>query len=246
MRRSWFPLVMFFLLLPAIYGYNQQIKPLFDQPFISDNPLRVGEKLTFKATLFGIPAGWQILQTVDKLVIDGQEVIYVRSTSRTNDFFSRIYFFSDTRESFLNPDTLIPIRYRKKIVEKKFKAEVEVAFDLENGVAIVKDRNNERKVTVPHDIQDELSMLFLIRTRVVEEGESYTFPLLMRNGVQQITVRVQGRKSVKTVLGRVKTLIVTSSNGHKVWLTADERRIPVRIEAKTRLGKVVGKLISAD
>jgi hypothetical protein len=218
----------------------QETIPLSEQPLIHPSPLRIGEKLTFKAKLFGIPAGWQILQTLNMERLNGRDVIHVKSTSQTNDFFSRIYYFSDSRESYIDADTLSPILYRKDITDRKFKAHVEIEFN--SGIALVREKGKTRRIEVPPDVQDELSMLFLVRVRTIEPGKLYTFPLLLRKGVQTITVRMIGREELKTVLGKVWTVVLSSSNGHKLWLTDDERRIPVKIEAHTRLGKVVGVL----
>lgn len=230
------------VLFELFAAQGEELKPLFDQPLINSSPLRIGEKLTFKVSLLGIPAGWQMLHVAGREVIDGREVVRVVSSSRTNKFFSKIYFFSDFRESLLLPDLISPVRYRKRIEEKRFKAEVEVIFDRRSGTAIIRERGRERRIDVPPDIQDELSMLFLVRTRRMRIGERYFFPLLMRDKVERITVDLLGRVRIKTVLGEVEALVISSSNGHKVWLTDDEGRIPVRIEAKTKLGKAVSRL----
>ena len=47
-------------------------------------------------------------------------------------------------------------------------------------------------------------------------------------------------------LGRVETIALRTSHGYLIWLTNDERRLPVRIEAETRVGKLVGTLKSVD
>lgn len=233
-------IVVAFLSIFAAQG--EELKPLFDQPLINSSPLKVGEKLFFKVSLLGIPAGWQMLHVVGVEAVDGREAVRIVSSSRTNELFSKIYFFSDRRETLLLPGLILPIRYRKRIEEKRFKAEVEVIFDRRSGTAIIRGRGGERKLRVPPEVQDELSMLFLVRTRQMRMGERYFFPLLMKDRVERITVDLLGRERIKTALGEVETIVISSSNGHKVWLTDDDRRIPVRIEAKTKLGKAVSCL----
>lgn len=240
--------IRYFLLviIISIPAHAEEALPLSKQPTLNSSPFRVGERLTFKAKVLGIPAGWQILQTLSLEKINGRNVIHVRSTSQTNNLFSKIYYFRDSRDSYIDPNTFRPILYRKEIVDRKFRANVEIDFDPDDGVAVMKEKGRAVRIKVPPDVQDELSMLFLVRAKEIEPGKLYTFPLLLRKGVRRITVRVAGVESVKTVLGEVRTIVLISSSGHKLWLTDDERRIPVRIEARTKLGKIVGVLEKVD
>jgi len=234
--------LLFLSIITPISMHAEEALPLSKQPTLNSSPFKIGERLTFKAKVLGIPAGWQILQTLSVERIDGRDVIHVKSTSQTNDFFSKIYYFRDSRESYIDPETFRPILYKKEIVDRKFRAHVEIDFDPDDGIAVMKEKGKTVRVEVPPDVQDELSMLFLVRAKAVEPGKLYTFPLLLRKGVQTITVRVTGVETVKTVLGKVRTIVLSSSSGHKLWLTDDERRIPVRIEARTKLGRIVGVL----
>ena len=63
-----------------------------------------------------------------------------------------------------------------------------------------------------------------------------------------MTLEVLRREAIKTkAVGRVETLVLRTSHGYLMWLTNDERRIPVKIEAETsRIGKLVGVLEKVD
>jgi len=229
-------------IIASIPMHAEEVLPLSEQPTLDSSPFRLGERLIFKAKVLGIPAGWQILQTLSVERIDGRDVIHVKSTSQTNDFFSKIYYFRDSRESYIDPEAFRPILYKKEIVDRKFRAHVEIDFDSDDGIAVMKEKGKTMRIEVPPDVQDELSMLFLVRAKAIEPGKPYAFPLLLRKKVRMITVRMTGAETVKTVLGKVRTIVLCSSSGHKLWLTDDDRRIPVKIEARTKLGKIVGIL----
>ena len=92
-------------------------------------------------------------------------------------------------------------------------------------------------------IQDELSLLYLIRVKELKVGETYTFPALIGKKIYKaLKIEVFKREKLKTVLGKMDTLVLRSSHGYTIWLTNDNRRIPVKLEAKIKLGKLVGIL----
>ena len=59
----------------------------------------------------------------------------------------------------------------------------------------------------------------------------------------KVTIRVTRGDVLKVKgLGRVRTLVVTTSHGYQLWLTDDPRHIPVRIEAEAKMGKMKANL----
>ena len=94
----------------------------------------------------------------------------------------------------------------------------------------------------PVGIQDELSMIFFVRTKKLEIGKHYQFPLFVRGKPQHVTLNVNKRETLKTKIGQKRTIALETSHGHRIWLTDDNLRIPVRIEAKLRFGKLTGTL----
>ena len=71
--------------------------------------------------------------------------------------------------------------------------------------------------------------------------------MLVKDKCQHVTLEVRRREVIKTkALGRVEALVLRTSHGYLMWLTNDERRIPVRIEAEARIGKLVGALEKVD
>ena len=78
-------------------------------------------------------------------------------------------------------------------------------------------------------------------------GQTYSFPVLVKDKTQDVKVTIYRREMMKTeALGRVETLAIRTSHGYLIWLTNDNRRIPVRIEAETRIGKLIGTLEKID
>jgi len=235
--------VSIFLLLIHFGVSVLDAQPLLDQPTIDDSPFRSGEVLKYNAKIRGIPAGTQIIQVNGKELLDGHEVYHVRSSSEVNRFFNLFYRFNDRSESFIHSKSFHPLRYMRKIRDGGYSGNIAVDFDQVNQVArIVKDRKHT-ELQVPAGIQDELSIIYLLRTKEIEIGRKYEFPALIGTKALKASVAVLRTEELKTVFGTLKTIVVKAiPKDITMWLTNDTARIPVRIEASTKIGKLVFNL----
>lgn len=108
---------------------------------------------------------------------------------------------------------------------------------------------------IPPCVKDLFSALYSVRQTNLEAG-SLTRVLVGENQtVKEVEVRVEKQERVSTPMGdynawRVNTIAVLgglfkSGGQFRMWLSADERRMPVKFEAKVSLGKVTGSLQEA-
>ena len=218
-------------------------QPLLDQPTIENGSIRSGEVLKYSVKVRGIPAGSQTIQVNGKKLLNGYEVYHIESVSKVNSFFNIFYPLNIRIESFIHSKKLHPLRYRKKIRDGGYRGSTAVDFDPVNQVArIVKDQKHT-ELHVPTRIQDELSMIYLLRTKEIEVGRKYEFPALIGTKALKANVVVLRIEELKTALGTLKTIVVKAiPKDITIWLTNDTARIPVRIEASTKIGKLVSTL----
>jgi len=217
---------------------------LLKQKDLNQNPIRVGEVLTYSAKFKSIPAGTQTLKITEATTLNKKNVYHLEANSKTNRFFWMFYKFKDSRESYVTIADFHPIHFAKNIRDGNYKANVRVDFDSESGkVRYSKNNKVEQLTDVPVGIQDELSMLYLIRIKELKVGETYTFPALIGKRIyNNLRVEVFKQEKVKTVLGKLDTIVLRSSNDYTIWLTNDNRRIPVKMEVRAKKGKIVGVL----
>jgi len=204
--------------------------------------IRVGEELIYKAKFAGLVAGKQIIAIDKKTKFNNQKVFQVRSESQSGGLFGKIYHFLDHKKSYITTEKLFPIRHTKYIEDQDYRANVEVDFDQRNGQIYYLKNKKSYEFSSPVGIQDELSMIFFVRTKKLEIGKHYQFPLFVRGKPQYVTLNVNKRETLKTKIGQKRTIALETSHGHRIWLTDDNLRIPVRIEAKLRFGKLTGTL----
>ncbi|MCZ6676947.1 MAG: DUF3108 domain-containing protein [Candidatus Poribacteria bacterium] len=220
---------------------------LLETANLERHPIQVGEILTYTIKIAGLPAGKQVTKVVEETVLNGQPVYHLTSERQTGNMFGKLYHFRDWIESYVTTDQLYPLRYVKDLEDRKYRSHIEVDFDHDKGIAqYVKNRRNQA-IEVPIGIQDELSMIYFLRSKQLSVGQTYRFPVLVKGKPQRVSLSIYRREVLKTVaLGRVETLALRTSHGYLMWLTNDDRRIPVRIEAEIPIGKLVGTLEKVD
>lgn len=233
---------------------NGATTPLVESTDISPQPLRVGEKLTYDISWRKLPAGKRTDWIAKGETLNGESVYYIRSEMKTRSLF-RFYKFQNQQETYLNPSTLSPVRFRNHVQDRKYRATVAIDFgEGEAQYEKISQRNPKstqkreaKTLTMPVGTQDELSTIYFLRSKQLALGETYFFPLLVKGKVQKVTLTVERRELVKNrVLGTVKTLVLRTSKGDRFWLTDDERRLPVKMEAKNKIGSFKAALTDIE
>ena len=233
--------IFFFL---GSFAVNGASRSLVESPDLSPHPLRVGEKLTYNISWKKIPAAQRTDWIVKAESINGEPVYHIQSKMKTRALF-RVYSFQRQEETYLNPTTLSPVRFRNQLRDQKYRATVTI--DFREGEATYEkvsrpkpespQKRESKVLEIPVGTQDELSTLYFLRSKQFTVGKTYFFPILAKGKVQKVTLTVERRESVKNkVLGTVKTLVLKTSTGDRFWLTDDERRLLVKAESK------IGKL----
>jgi len=112
-------------------------------------------------------------------------------------------------------------------------------------------------VTVPRATQDPLSALFVLRAIPLRTGEAITIPSSTGGKLYHVRIAAGARETIATGLGQVAadrlTLTVKDSRGQPattrtlaLWLSADGRKLPVRLEAGLPVGSFVMSLAQAQ
>lgn len=209
-----------------------------------------GEKLVFNVQYGLITAGEATLEIRNVAEMAGQPCYRIVSDARTNDFFSKFFAVRDRYESYMDTTELYSLRYEKHVREGKFKRDESVDFDQKSHRAVYKDK----VVPIPPRTQDVLSALYYVRTLPLEVGQSIALANHTDGKNYPLTVKVHGRERVKVDAGEFDCLVVepilrgpgifTQKGRLMVWLTDDERRMPVLMKSKVVIGYVAAVLKS--
>lgn len=121
---------------------------------------------------------------------------------------------------------------------------------------VVKQKEGETPRESTHELAegtlDVTGATFALRNRALEVGQEYAYPVFTGSKSFLMKAKVEARETLDTALGtqdvyrlRVYTEFsgnLASKRDMAVWLTADARRLPVRIEAEFILGSLVAEL----
>lgn len=215
----------------------------------------IPEVLNYDLTWTGIKAGEASLA-----IRQNGEEIAITSTARSVKWVSVFYTVNDIAESRLHKNEKIPgigqpVNYRLNIREGKHRKNKEVIFDHAALKAIYVDHlENERKeFEIPPAVLDPLSSFYFLRTQNLEVGKSVYVTIFDSKKVWNVEVQVLRKEKVEVPAGEFNTIVVKplmQSEGIfyrkgeiYIWLTDDERRIPVLLKTKVKIGSVNALLI---
>jgi hypothetical protein len=144
---------------------------------------------------------------------------------------------------------LRPTYHRLTQIEDGTRKETIVEFLDPERVRVERHKKGKLKKesvqSVPAGIHDTLSIIYAVRQLPLEVGETYRLPLLDGDDVETLVVPVAGRMELK---GRqvleVRPYTVEDGkreeNGQwELFLTDDDRRIPVRMKLALSFGKLM-------
>ncbi len=223
-------------------------------------PFYPGEKLTFTLKWEMIPAGKAVLEVRPIKTIQGEEAYHFVMTAKTNSFVDMFYKVRDRIESFTSLDMSRSLMYKKKQREGDHKRDILVQFNWEQQKAQYSNRG-KRKDPIPvlPGSFDPLSALYYTRLADMKDGMTITRPVTdgkknvmgVVNVIKRETIEVNG-KDYETYLVEPDTKdlggVFKKSDDARIqlWITADNRRIPVKIKSKVVVGSFVGELDSLD
>jgi hypothetical protein len=123
---------------------------------------------------------------------------------------------------------------------------------------LVKNATNTQGADIPPCVHDVMSGLMVLRNLRLEPGKTASLPLSDGKKFVQAKVESQRREEIKTDLGTFKTIryevflfdnVLYKRSGHlHVWLTDDDRRIPVQIQVRLQftIGTITFRLIKEE
>ena len=247
-------LIIFALLFGGNIALSDNSLFLVDAKDIVPSPLQVGEKLTYNISLKKLPAGKRTDWIVEEEVVNGVGVYRIQSEMKTRALF-RFYKFRNQQETHLNPTTLSPIRFQNYVQDRKYQGVVKINFregkaeyeKVSRPKPEAQEKREAKVLEIPPGTQDELSLIYFLRSKQFVVGETYFFPLLVKGKVLKATLTVERKEFVKNkTLGNVRTIVLRTSEGGRFWITDDQRRLPVKIETESKIGAVKATLTDVE
>ncbi len=207
--------------------------------------IQAGEFLKFSVRYGIISAGDATLEIPEVRTWKGRPVYTLLARAESNKFFSAFYRVENRIESFWDTSGFFSRRFYENRREGGYREQNEILFDYERREAVYRDG---QAIAIPLHCQDALSSFYFARTQALPIGGSVIFDYHASHRSQPIEVRVLGRQRVDTPAGTFDCVVIEpilraagifKNQGRLViWLTADDRRMPVMMKSKVTIGSI--------
>jgi len=216
---------------------------------VPNQAFKVGEKLTFIIRYGPIVAGSSTMAIPEIVTINGSETYRIVTEAKSSAFFSAFFKVRDKVESYIDKDGLFTWRFEKHLREGNYRSERIIEYDQINGWVI---NNNNDSLRIPPCVQDVLSSFYYVRTQQLEVGKSLFIDNHADDMLYPLEVKVHKKERVKVKAGEFDCVVIepilraSGLFSHKgrliIWLTDDERKIPVQMKSKIFIGYITAEL----
>lgn len=225
--------------------------------------LQDGEAFTYKVSWAVLPGAGEIKVSAATDTTGPMPRLKVTTTTRTRGFARVFLSFDAKAESTFDPVTGHLLILSEMNVQNEKKAEHAVAFDYVTAKAVYSRPSSPEKPRdlpiPPGDPLDLITCLIQTRSWDLKPGEKRDALVLFDDVFYELTIHATRTEEVRTPLGKFQTVVLeprmekTPPKGMfkqgstvQVWISQDERHLPVRFEVEFKIGTGTATLIRYD
>jgi len=212
-------------------------------------PWKIGEYFQFSIDWNGLNGGSSLMQVQNYIRVDGRRCYRIVTKAESNSFVSKFYKVRDRAESAVDAESLYSLRFVKRLREGGYKKDVDVRFDQAKNLA---NYDNGKTLEVAPRVHDVLSAFYYVRTQPLPDGAVIVIPTHDNEKSYEMEVEVLKRERVEVPAGTFSCVVVEpklksegifkSKGSMQVWLTDDERRMPIQVRSKVPVGSISVRL----
>ena len=259
-RPRFFPIVFCCLLLACASAQTQQSQSAPNLPTLpAPHPglgLPARQSLTYSVDWRVFPAGTVTFhQEADG---DIQRVTVVGDSIGAVNL---IYRVSDRFQSSFNRRTGCSVGFSKQLIEGRRQVNSDLKFNYGQSKAILEEKNlvsgisKTQETAIPSCVSDLLSAIFYTASQPLQLNQSFQIPVFDAGKSIPVTMKIEGKESIKTSSGIYQTVrvqptadagVVKNRGNIWIWYTDDDRHIPVQMRARLFWGTITFQLTSMD
>jgi Protein of unknown function (DUF3108) len=237
-------------------GFDHQRRPLVI-------PFLIGEKVTHSVRYFATEAATMDLEIRPFIEVNQRKAYRLNIALKTSSLFSKFYSVDNTVETYLDYEKLVPYVHKYTARESGKLVQSHSFFDQDKLKATFwekkyTEKNGEEKKELSWDIlpfsQNAFSGIFYMRVFKWTIGKEYSF----RVADDEKNIIFKGtaiaKEKLETDAGefnaiKIKASVVsrgalTQAGNLYVWLSDDDRKIVLKLEAEIKIGKIVSEIVS--
>ncbi|HYE73430.1 MAG TPA: DUF3108 domain-containing protein [Blastocatellia bacterium] len=221
------------------------------------SPIQVGEKLSFNVS-------WSNFVTAARLDMElagqgaffGQEGYQIRTRVETVGYVRSLFAEVDNHyTSYVDVKTLLPYRVQNTTRQGTKSDDTTVTIDQQRQSAKYSDGSEIKLLASTYDLP---ALVYALRSRGLKTGEKAKFNTFYGTKIFEVEAEAKGTERLTTQAGEFDAVRIdllakgkdSQSYRVRLWLSADERRLPLLITSKPSIGEVKAELaqvsISSD
>lgn len=222
-----------------------------------ESSFKENEYISFKIKYLSFNTSTASLK-ITKENLNNKPVYHIKGVGKSSKFLSFFFKIEDYYETYIDTETYKPYRFVRNINEGGYTKDIVIDFDHQNNKATV---NNKKHKTVKvfdtkPNVHDLVSSFYFLRniidTQNLKKGDEESLSMFFDNENYNFKLRFLGRETLKTKYGKKQCLIfrplVMADRVFKeeesltVWISDDQNKIPVKIEADLAVGSLTANL----
>lgn len=227
-----------------------------------NQPYLPGEKITYQIRYGMVGSGVVTLELKDGMY-KGEKIWHAAMTGQTTGIADALYKVRDVYESYIDPETDLPVFSIRNIQEGRYRKYNEVGFDhrsASDSTLVFSDLTGSH--TGPKGLLDIVSCFYWFRKyhlasgKELVPGETYKMMTWFADELYPIILKYKGKETIKikgskiechrfhpvTEVGRV----FKTEEDMAMWFTADENFLPVKIRFDIFVGSFHVDMTSSE
>ena len=218
---------------------------------IPNNAFSAGERLVFDVGFGFITAGEAVMEIPDYEYAGGRKCYRIEFRVTSLPFFSSFYKVEDRYSTLLDVEGLFPWRLEQHIREGGYRRDFTADFDHVGLVA----STPEGTYPIPPYVHDIVSAFYFSRLldfTGFRPGQKVHLQNFYKDSTYELDVKYRGKQTIEVDAGTFDCIVVEplvkegglfkSEGSILVWLTDDERRVPVKVMSKIVIGSISAEL----
>jgi hypothetical protein len=253
--------------LAALLLFVWSTASLAQTPKSRTKPFGVGESLVYEGKFSKIIKGISVADLSFTIEKADAENYLIKSQAQSKGSLLKLFRFSFFQQfsSTIDADRFRILKTVKRDEQKDRVRDSEAVFDYRDRTVTYVETDPRDSMRPPRKIaseinentQDLVSAVYSLRLLPLAVGKTFEVSISDSGLFYRIPVRVTAREQLKTILGKTwcyrvepeifgVNRLIEKDGDMRIWITDDARRIPVRAQINSDIGRVEVKLKSAN
>lgn len=207
-----------------------------------------GEELNYRVHYGIINAASIKFKVADQpKYVQGRPTYNITAYGRTYKSFDWAYRVRDHFETYLDSQSIAPLKYYKNVQEDNYKDIDLVYYNHEKEWLTGKKKSME----MPAYLQDVVSSIFYARTLDFNSayvGQVFPLNIYLDQEIYKLQFKYLGKETIKTDVGKVRCIklrpqlvvdrVFKDEDDMTIWVSDDANKIPVRVKADIYIGSL--------